>query len=151
MSSIHHIYISIKSIYLSYPSISLGATAVGSPAIVKYINPEYASSTGSLDSTSTATATTTDVVEKEEGIHGMDLLSVEDIKDNEALPPDSSNSNNSTIESKSTSSSSSTTTTTSTENNTTKIIIETWSTTWSPKEWPKEWFQNIDSSESVII
>jgi hypothetical protein len=155
MSSIHHIYQSIKSIYLSYPSISLGATAVGSPAIVKYINPEYASSTGSLDSTSTstATATTTDVVEKEEGIHGMDLLSVEDIKDNEALPPDSSNnnSNNSTIESKSTSSSSSTTTTTSTENNTTKIIIETWSTTWSPKEWPKEWFQNIDSSESVII
>lgn len=135
-------FLSIKSIYLSYPSISLGATAVGSPAIVKYINPEYVSSTGSLDSTSTSTATattTTDVVEKEEGIHGMDLLSVEDIKDIEALPPDSSSNN------------SNNTTTTSTENNTTKVIIETWSTTWSPKEWPKEWFQNIDSSESVII
>jgi hypothetical protein len=112
-----------------------------------------------LDSTSTSTdiaADTTDVVvvEKEERSHDMDLLYVEDIKDIVALPPDGSSNNNSTIETKSTSSSypsSSSTATATTEKNKTKIIIETWSTTWSPKEWPKEWFQNIDSSESVII
>jgi ABC-type Na+ efflux pump permease subunit len=151
-------YLSYLSIYLS---IYLGATAVGSPAIVKYINPKYASSTSSLDSTSTDTdiaADTTDVVvvEKEERSHDMDLLSVEDIKDIEALPPDGSSNSNSTIETKSTSSSypsssSSSTATATAEKNKTKIIIETWSTAWSPKEWPKEWFQNIDSSESVII
>ena len=133
---------------------------------MKYINPKYASvSTTAIATTTISTAATTTITmgsnDEMNQIATVDAPLSIDVDVSAEDTDESLDSSNTSESSPVDKSSCITTTTTTTTTSTTiaknvlekkeRMIIEAWGTRWCPKEWPREWFQNIDSSESVII